>query len=1325
MYQIYREEISREIAGAFDAALAGKYSLFIDDRPTGTGKTYQLPFLTRIAEKHGIKRSFILTPQKEQRDEICSSYFLRHYQANEVIVISADGELFAREAVWTNETKQIISAIGAGDLIRDIERQIRRHQEGEKEYRRNMALENEKAGIIESERILGKYRSEIWKRLTKIYRYDPKKRCLLNRNVEERAFNSEDEAVLRRLFPMELDEDGQYKIVIMTFQKNLHGISRNTFDNLFFSSDITKDSAVFIDESDEFYKAILNYQVERALRSDVSLIELVEYIYRFIPKYSRHTQRISENSTISEAAEEIKKDIVKLLEEYRLFDGSDREYIRNLKLEMEDDNSIMIVQYSGLTSDSGKHMCIDSPEDPSLPAVIRVFEDKSKDKAGAGMPLKTFVRKALGIVDRTAGFIRKVAYRLYDLPTLTDQEAILNALSTMQFRDTFIHFMLSITIPEKGGKGLRSDKKDAGIDPFSKGITVTRFEDDSSHESLTRIRTLYIRMLPAYWLRAMIRNSRFVMLISATARMDAMNDFPRRYISFDDEGNNICYEMSPESRNRIQSNIAEMKKIQYNNTKQRVFISQFSADCIYDILKEKQADGALPVLLQFGVSSLSNKIILANGGGENLAFIIQQMIDVIRYRRLVCDETYVHEIYLSKGFSGSEISDVIRELGYISKEFADLFKDIIIGSIKAGNITFQSEKINNCRTDNIHIREGYKVFIISAYASGGRGYNHTVYNDTNEEIYNVSGISCKKAANLLPGVNAKIGSSRLLECACNLINGGYISNSIGITHKFLTYHLSQNETAYHRDFLPDDDLSPYKQTQNAILSQTIGRFRMNKCADTTTIHIDQDILKDERCLKQIQFEDRTTSYEMDLVLEETDRFYRNQFNKENIEYNSWNDQTDELCWKYTKHLLPASKNKADIRSIREYVAILEAMKIASVMAFRTPEKKVMEWLKIEPRLQKGGPVRITKKCVKEFKSCFWKERMTDTAMRPENIVKVLYEPLDFLSDVMPDGVKRIQNAFAPMFEDPFRDEVSGGQRSFSISKQGAGFLKGEIGERFAEEFFRYTIEHGAYEEFRVYPFSERLDKPFIYQYEDFDGILAPNVFWDAKNVYDDLLLLPSEGEMDDSDVSFYEGSQESTQVNSYNGPNGRPDDGLGGGCYQDYQEYQEYQDYRDYQKYQEQRYYQEHHDHQDYHDYQKYHDYQDDCFDESDQESLRERRCKNSNLCSSYKEPEVLWTSMRNKISRMPEGQMNYLIYFSTRFTGNKKPPKFYRPGDNKSLGSICRETGRQVTIIVISSIFTEEDAEMSTKQKHDQIMSVIGRKVFDRILKEMEKNGK
>ena len=175
--------------------------------------------------------------------------------------------------------------------------------------------------------------------------------------------------------------------------------------------------------------------------------------------------------------------------------------------------------------------------------------------------------------------------------------------------------------------------------------------------------------------------------------------------------------------------------------------------------------------------------------------------------------------------------------------------------------------------------------------------------------------------------------------------------------------------------------------------------------------------------------------------------------------------------------------------------------------------------------------------------------------------------------------------------------------------------------------------HGAYSEFRIYPFAERLAEPFIYQYEDFDGILAPNVFWDAKNVHDDLLLLAPKREQAEPS--------------------------------------------------------------------------------------------ENPNLSSSNKDPDVLWNSMKNKFSRMPKGQMHYLIYFSTRFIGNKKPPKFYRPSKTNSLGRLCRDTGRNVTVIVISSLFTEEDTGMTAAQKHKRIMSVIGKKVFEPIIKEMEESRK
>ena len=58
-------------------------------------------------------------------------------------------------------------------------------------------------------------------------------------------------------------------------------------------------------------------------------------------------------------------------------------------------------------------------------------------------------------------------------------------------------------------------------------------------------------------------------------------------------------------------------------------------------------------------------------------------------------------------------------------------------------LVFLSDEMKNCRTDNIHLNDGQKVFIISAYVSGGRGYDHTVYNDTDGKTYNIMGVEVK------------------------------------------------------------------------------------------------------------------------------------------------------------------------------------------------------------------------------------------------------------------------------------------------------------------------------------------------------------------------------------------------------------------------------------------------------------------------------------------------------------------------------------------------------------------------------------------------------
>lgn len=91
---------------------------------------------------------------------------------------------------------------------------------------------------------------------------------------------------------------------------------------------------------------------------------------------------------------------------------------------------------------------------------------------------------------------------------------------------------------------------------------------------------------------------------------------------------------------------------------------------------------------------------------------------------------------------------------------------------------------------------------------------------------------------------------------------------------------------------------------------------MDACADITTIHIDRTILDRDRCLKLIQFEGRTTSYEMNMVLSAADRFYRKQFTKETATYNEWNKHANDICQEYTKRLLPAAKNQAHLKKIK-------------------------------------------------------------------------------------------------------------------------------------------------------------------------------------------------------------------------------------------------------------------------------------------------------------------------------------------------------------------------------------------------------------------------
>ena len=406
---------------------------------------------------------------------------------------------------------------------------------------------------------------------------------------------------------------------------------------------------------------------------------------------------------------------------------------------------------------------------------------------------------------------------------------------------------------------------------------------------------------------------------------------------------------------------------------------------------------------------------------------------------------------------------------------------------------------------------------------------------------------------------------------------------------------------------------------------------MDTCADITTIHIDRDILEKDKCLKRIQFNGCMIGYELSLVLSAAEQVYREASVRSRTDYNAWNEKADKNCQIITKHDLPLAKKEKNLKAILRAAASMEAMKAAAVSGGSLNGKAARAWLSTSILLQKGAPVRITRKQINSFISLFWSADYPDIALTTAYFSEILYKPLDFLSDFMPDGTSRIRSELAPLFESSFTDALHSTRKVFSMSCQGEGTLKGVIGEHFAEEIFRYVIKHGAYSKFHVHSISERLSLPYIYQYEDFDGILAPNVFWDAKNIQDDLMILLPDVATND------------------------PSDDLG-------------------------------------------------------------------EASINQKSPEVLKNSLKNKIQRMPANQMNYLIYFSTRFIGNRKSPVFYRPKRKTPLGMLCKETERKVTVIVISSLFTENDTGMSRLQKHKRLMSVIGDKVLGKMLREESK---
>lgn len=118
MYEFFREQLS-ENRRLIWSPLSEHYSLFIDISVQRQGLP---PPPNQNSKKTKNQTQLYPDTKKEQREELCNKYFLLHCQKDEVFIISATGELFDKEDLWTDKRKQLISPIVLGNLIHDIER---------------------------------------------------------------------------------------------------------------------------------------------------------------------------------------------------------------------------------------------------------------------------------------------------------------------------------------------------------------------------------------------------------------------------------------------------------------------------------------------------------------------------------------------------------------------------------------------------------------------------------------------------------------------------------------------------------------------------------------------------------------------------------------------------------------------------------------------------------------------------------------------------------------------------------------------------------------------------------------------------------------------------------------------------------------------------------------------------------------------------------------------------------------------------------------------------------------------------------------------------
>lgn len=696
--------------------------LLLLDMPTGSGKTYSVLnyIFDAVLSKDDDRKYFFITtlkknlPIEDLRGRFEKADKLNLYKEKFLFIDSNS------ESVISGLTRDVIGSIPHDIKKTDEYKKLESYIKTIQHLRDNKNGADLKTILTASE---DKLRTEIEPRFRRFIQNLLAKNYSKVQDRKNAIKMDKDWQWVEKLYPSVFMKDKQ--IIFMSVDKFLSQNSTIVEPScMLYNSDIIKDAVIFIDEFDSAKETILKNIIQNGLRERVDYIELFKNIYASLHTHSlpsvltTPSKKRQEGEYKGQSLQSIVDGIVEKADDiynlYTLQFSHKTDTITD-----ENVNNFLFQDHQYLSVLSGNKSYISSVSDSIRRINAIQFTDDKPDKETSNIQvmlgkLRGFISYFLGGVNILAINYQqcKAERRKPNEDEFSHESALRTVLAEFGLENTYINYLTSqILITSRKNKD-RIEGAEFDLSFYEKGFRYYAFEDDYSHDTLSKIMMYSFQTTPEKLILRFCEKAK-VVGISATATVPtALGNFDIEY--FKEKLQEKYSVLSAEEKIRLYDEFTKSIN-KYDdviiNTK-LIGATEYSRDAWLDVIDNTEAAGIFYDLVERNLPDESNSYNKERYLRIALAF--KEFITKPDIQSFLCVLTK-HPRHGDR---------------YLDKKVLDEIFEIIVKRYNFGfNVKKQVVQLDGDEYDNkkdeiiTRLGRGEKLFVISVYQTIGAGQN--------------------------------------------------------------------------------------------------------------------------------------------------------------------------------------------------------------------------------------------------------------------------------------------------------------------------------------------------------------------------------------------------------------------------------------------------------------------------------------------------------------------------------------------------------------------------------------------------------------------------